>query len=96
MGEVIDRAALKSAVGRLADELTVAMADAPRWALVGVRSGGIPLADALADAIAGRTASAPARGDVDITLYRDDLYTGFERPKPAVRWSTRATTAESI
>ncbi len=80
MGEVIDRAALTAAVARLADQLVLAMAEVPRWALIGVRSGGVPLADALASAVAGRTTSPPARGDVDITLYRDDLYTGFERP----------------
>ncbi|MSQ02507.1 MAG: bifunctional pyr operon transcriptional regulator/uracil phosphoribosyltransferase PyrR [Myxococcales bacterium] len=80
MGEVIDRAALTAAVSRLADQLALAMVDEPRWALIGVRSGGVPLADALAEAVVGRTASRPERGDVDITLYRDDLYTGFERP----------------
>ncbi len=76
MGE----AALAQAVATVADALAVAMADVPRWALVGVRSGGIPFADALARALQGRTATAPLRGDVDITLYRDDLYTGLERP----------------
>lgn len=80
MSVVLDAAEVRTAVARVADELVAAMADERRWALVGVRSGGVPFADRLARAVAGRTASAPLRGDVDITLYRDDLYTGFERP----------------
>jgi pyrimidine operon attenuation protein/uracil phosphoribosyltransferase len=48
--------------------------------LVGIRDGGSPLADALAARLQGRGRSAPRRGDVDITLYRDDLYTGLEKP----------------
>lgn len=69
-----------AAVARVADALAADFATEPRWALVGIRDGGTPLADALAAAVAGRTASAPLRGDVDITLYRDDLYSGLEKP----------------
>lgn len=80
MTVVLDAEAVRAAVARLADELAASMAHQRRWALVGVRSGGVPLADRLAQAMAGRTDTPPFRGDVDITLYRDDLYTGFERP----------------
>lgn len=80
MTTVMDSAAMDAAVGRVADALAAEFATQRRWALVGIRSGGIPLADELARAMAGRTATPPARGDVDITLYRDDLYTGLERP----------------
>lgn len=61
---------------RLAAELAAAMTGVERWALVGIRDGGVPLAERLAE----RLPSAPARGTVDITLYRDDLYTGLEKP----------------
>lgn len=71
---------VEAAITRIADALALAMAAEPRWALVGIRDGGTPLADALAAAMAGRTLTAPLRGDVDITLYRDDLYSGLEKP----------------
>ena len=59
----------------LAAQIEAAVVDGP-WALVGVRKGGVELADRLA----GMMQRRPLRGDVDITLYRDDLYTGLEKP----------------
>lgn len=78
--EVMDADAVTAAVERLAQALASAMAGLPRWALVGIREGGVPLADRLADRIAELGLPRPLRGDVDITLYRDDLYTGLEKP----------------
>ncbi len=80
MREVIDTAALSAAVDELAARVVASVAQVERWALVGIRDGGSPLADALAARMAGRTRTAPRRGDLDITLYRDDLYTGLEKP----------------
>lgn len=67
---------VRAAVDRLAAELTTAMAGVHRWAIVGIRDGGVPLAERLA----ARLPTPPHRGTVDITLYRDDLYTGLEKP----------------
>jgi pyrimidine operon attenuation protein/uracil phosphoribosyltransferase len=69
-----------AAVSSMAESLCSSLAEAPRWALVGIRSGGTPLAERLAAEVHARTGRRPLRGDVDITLYRDDLYTGLERP----------------
>ncbi len=80
MRVLADSDAVESAVARLAEELIGAVGHTDRWALVGIRDGGSPLADALAARLLGRTRSPPRRGDVDITLYRDDLYTGLEKP----------------
>ncbi|MDP2312755.1 MAG: bifunctional pyr operon transcriptional regulator/uracil phosphoribosyltransferase PyrR [Pseudomonadota bacterium] len=80
MTRVLDRPALLAAVDGVADRVAAAMRDVPRWALVGIRTGGVPLADRLAEAVHARTGHRPLRGDVDITLYRDDLYTGLEKP----------------
>jgi pyrimidine operon attenuation protein/uracil phosphoribosyltransferase len=77
---VLDAAALAATVESLADRIAAAMANVPRWALVGIRTGGVPLADQLADRVEAATGRRPLRGDVDITLYRDDLYTGLEKP----------------
>lgn len=56
------------------------MARVERWAIVGIREGGVPLADELARLVRPLVSAPPERGDVDITLYRDDLYTGLEKP----------------
>jgi pyrimidine operon attenuation protein/uracil phosphoribosyltransferase len=80
MTRALDAAGLEAAVDALADAVALAMRPVRRWALVGIRAGGVPLADALADRVAARTGARPLRGDVDITLYRDDLYTGLEKP----------------
>jgi pyrimidine operon attenuation protein/uracil phosphoribosyltransferase len=70
---------VRAAVAALADRIVADMAAVPRWALVGIRTGGTPLADRLAAAARAR-GLRPLRGDIDITLYRDDLYTGAEKP----------------
>lgn len=76
---LLDAAGFDAAMETLADQLHARLPDGP-LAVVGVRSGGVHLADRLAAGLAARGRPAPARGDVDITLYRDDLYTGLERP----------------
>ncbi len=76
----LDADAVRAAVEALAERIADALRSEPRWAFVGIRSGGTPLAERLAEAVAARTGRRPLRGDVDITLYRDDLYTGLERP----------------
>lgn len=77
---VMDAARLDSAVAALVENVATEMASVSRWALVGIRTGGVPLADELARRIGALTPVRPLRGDVDITLYRDDLYTGLEKP----------------
>jgi pyrimidine operon attenuation protein/uracil phosphoribosyltransferase len=77
---ILDSDALAATVDHLATDIAAAMARVPRWALVGVRTGGVALADRLAAAVEARGGTRPLRGDVDITLYRDDLYTGLEKP----------------
>lgn len=76
MRVVAGPAEIEAALGRLVTEIDAAMADVPRWAIVGIRAGGVPLADRLSARLRG----PHRRGSVDITLYRDDLYTGLEKP----------------
>jgi pyrimidine operon attenuation protein/uracil phosphoribosyltransferase len=45
---------------------------------VGIRKGGVELADRLQHRVVAPR--RPLRGNVDITLDRDDLYTGLEKP----------------
>ena len=65
---------------RLADELSERLGDPKDYALVGIVRGGAWLADRLADAIEAAEGLRPPVGTLDITLYRDDLYTGLEKP----------------
>lgn len=81
MNVVADRAGVADAIDRLAGAVCqhVRGASAP-VGLVGIRTGGIELADRLRDRILSAGLAPPSRGDLDITLYRDDLYTGLEKP----------------
>ncbi len=71
---------LERTVARLARELTERLGDPSRFALLGVVTGGWALAERLADEIARNEGARPRLGSIDITLYRDDLYTGLEKP----------------
>jgi pyrimidine operon attenuation protein/uracil phosphoribosyltransferase len=51
-------------------------------ALVGIRTGGLYLAQRLRGMIEEAEGSAPSLGAIDIALYRDDV--GFQRPRPEV------------
>ncbi len=65
---------------RLATEMVEQLGVPTDYSLVGIVTGGRPIAERLADRIEGATGVRPQTGTVDITLYRDDLYTGLEKP----------------
>ena len=57
-------------------------AGAPRVVLLGIPSGGVPLAQRIADAIAEFAGREVPVGSLDVTLYRDDLR---DKPHRALR-----------
>lgn len=61
------------ALTRIAHEIVERNKGSERLALVGVHTRGVPLAERLAQRIAGIEGREPAFGKLDITLYRDDL-----------------------
>jgi pyrimidine operon attenuation protein/uracil phosphoribosyltransferase len=65
---------------RLAHEIIEQLGVPTDYSLVGIVTGGWPIAERLADRIEQSTGIRPRTGTVDITLYRDDLYTGLEKP----------------
>jgi len=65
---------------RLATEMIEQLGVPTDYSLVGIVTGGRPIAERLANRIERSTGVRPATGSVDITLYRDDLYTGLEKP----------------
>jgi pyrimidine operon attenuation protein / uracil phosphoribosyltransferase len=67
-------------VARLAHEIVERAGEPSEFALVGIMTGGVPLAERLVAHIEAAEGVRPALGHLDITLYRDDLYTGLEKP----------------
>lgn len=71
---------LERSVARLANEITEHLGDPDTFILIGIITGGAHLAERLAACIGAAEGKRPALGTIDITLYRDDLYTGLEKP----------------
>jgi pyrimidine operon attenuation protein/uracil phosphoribosyltransferase len=71
---------LRRTLDRLAHEIIEYFGVSTDYVLVGIITGGRPLSERLANRIEVATGVRPQTGTVDITLYRDDLYTGLEKP----------------
>ena len=78
---LLDEAGVRAALERIAGEILERHADAERLLLVGVRTGGVPLAERLQRLVQEKTGHAVALGRLDITLYRDDVFVGLPRPE---------------
>ncbi len=69
----------------MAGEIAEAQRGIEELMLIGIRTRGVPLAEALADEIERSEGRRPPLGTLDITLYRDDL--SLVAPKPVVKES---------
>ncbi len=78
--ELMDRAALERALVRIAHQVLEADRSAEGLCLLGIRTRGVPLARRLAANIQALEGSLPPVGELDITLYRDDLSRVSEAP----------------
>lgn len=76
----LDAAAVNRALERMALEIVERNEGTDDLALVGIHTGGVPLAHRLRDRIAHHTGHEPPVGMVDITLYRDDVFIGLPQP----------------
>lgn len=74
---------IRRALVRIAHEIDERNGGLQQVVLVGIRRRGVPLAERIAAAIADFEAVAVPVGQLDITLYRDDLRT--RGPAPLVR-----------
>lgn len=74
--------AIARALKRIAHEIVERARETDALALVGIRRGGIPLAERLRALIqeAQDNSQQVSLGRVDITLYRDDVLEGFAKP----------------
>ncbi|MBT9560946.1 MAG: bifunctional pyr operon transcriptional regulator/uracil phosphoribosyltransferase PyrR [Myxococcales bacterium] len=81
---LLDSAGVGDAVERLADSIAARQGTIPGAlpgiSLVGVHSGGVPLAKRLAAALERRGHDTEDVGMIDITLYRDDAFLGLPQP----------------
>jgi pyrimidine operon attenuation protein/uracil phosphoribosyltransferase len=79
--EVLDAAGVQRALRRLAAEIVERQGGTGQLALVGIRTGGLFLAERLVKLLAEIEPGAQVPlGAIDITLYRDDVFEGLPRP----------------
>jgi pyrimidine operon attenuation protein/uracil phosphoribosyltransferase len=78
--QVMDAAGISRAVSRLASQIVERNGGVRDLILVGIRRRGVPLAERIADRIQQLEQNRPSTGQLDITLYRDDLSTIGPRP----------------
>lgn len=71
-GPLLDAAAIRRTVTRLAHEIVEANAGVGGLVLVGVQRGGVVLVERIADAIESFE-NPPATGSLDVTMHRDDF-----------------------
>jgi pyrimidine operon attenuation protein / uracil phosphoribosyltransferase len=76
-----DEAAVGRMLRRLASEIVEKAGGTGQLALVGIRTGGLHLAERLCALIESLEGRRPPLGAVDITLYRDDVFRGLPRPE---------------
>jgi pyrimidine operon attenuation protein/uracil phosphoribosyltransferase len=82
---ILDAEQILRIVRRMAGEIAEAHRGVEELMLIGIRTRGVPLAEALADEIERLEGRRPPLGTLDITLYRDDL--SLVAPKPVVKES---------
>ncbi|HEY6330385.1 MAG TPA: phosphoribosyltransferase family protein, partial [Blastocatellia bacterium] len=78
--QIMDAAGMVRAISRLASEIVERNGGTADLLLVGIRRRGVPLANRIADKVQQLEGERPATGQLDITLYRDDLSTIGPRP----------------
>ncbi|MFC7061279.1 bifunctional pyr operon transcriptional regulator/uracil phosphoribosyltransferase PyrR [Halobacillus seohaensis] len=70
---VLDDAAIRRALTRISHEIIEKNKGIEDLVLVGIKTRGVPIADRLKEKIESIEGQPIAGGDLDITLYRDDL-----------------------
>ncbi|WP_186577533.1 bifunctional pyr operon transcriptional regulator/uracil phosphoribosyltransferase PyrR [Aquibacillus kalidii] len=82
---VLDTPAIKRALTRIAHEILERNKGVDDLMLVGIKTRGIPLANRLRDKIAEIEGVEIPIGEIDITLYRDDLSHQAESKEPKIQ-----------
>ena len=79
--KLMDDVSMGRAVRRLGHQLIESVDDVSNLALVGIRTRGVPIARRLQKIIADAEQVEPPVGELDITLYRDDVFEGMVTPE---------------
>jgi pyrimidine operon attenuation protein/uracil phosphoribosyltransferase len=77
----MDAEAVARSIRRVAVEIVERTRGTPRLGLVGVRTGGVPIASRIAAEIKTAEGRTVPVGVIDITLYRDDAASALPDPK---------------
>jgi pyrimidine operon attenuation protein/uracil phosphoribosyltransferase len=78
---VMDAEGIDRSLTRIAYEILERNKGVQELVLVGIRTGGVYLAERLRNKIAGTEGKLPPVGILDVTLYRDDLSTSHRTPR---------------
>ncbi|SHE47207.1 pyrimidine operon attenuation protein / uracil phosphoribosyltransferase [Caldanaerobius fijiensis DSM 17918] len=78
--EIMDENAIKRALVRIAHEIIERNKGVEDLVLIGIKTRGVPLAERIAKEIAKIEGKNVPVGELDITLYRDDLSALAEQP----------------
>lgn len=78
---IIDEQTMKRTLARLSHEIIEQHPDAETVYLIGIKRRGVPLAKILAENIAKFAGLRTELGELDITLYRDDLSLRYPDPQ---------------
>lgn len=84
---ILDEQAMKRSITRMAHEMIERNKGIDDCVLVGIKTRGIFLAERLAERIQQISGKAIAVGEIDITLYRDDLTQVTKNKEPLVKGS---------
>jgi pyrimidine operon attenuation protein/uracil phosphoribosyltransferase len=82
---ILDSAEMARILRRMAGEIVESQGGVEGLMIIGIRTRGVPMAEALCDEIEKLEGRRPPLGTLDITLYRDDL--SLVAPKPVVKES---------
>ncbi len=85
---ILDEQAIRRALTRIAHEIIEKNKGIEDCILVGIRTRGIYIANRLAERIEQIEGAKVAVGELDITLYRDDLTVKTENQEPLVKGSS--------
>ena len=93
--QIMDTAGISRAISRLASQIVERNGGVQDLVLIGIRRRGVPLAERIADKVQQLEGVKPPTGQLDITLYRDDL--SVIGPRPVVnRTDIRDDVNDSI
>ena len=77
---ITDAQTISRSLRRIARAIVETCGGVEALAIVGIHTGGVPLAQRLADLIEQDEGVRPPQGMIDITLYRDDVMVGLPQP----------------